>query len=263
MNTQLHSRFLQTSLLSFLLGATAPVSAETASPLDVTQHPDSPEYAPVYSGKLIPLDAQLSWTARFNGDETFNADEVLPQSIVTPLETSTMSIANDSTAMADAGVDGTGVVKGIRPEQGKVKIAHGPIDKFGMPAMTMMFKVDDPSLLDGLEKDQQIGFDIDNTSGGFVLTRIASMTEPEGNTVGKSNKKMDARGEIKTVRASQGKVKIKHGPIDKLGMPAMTMMFKVKDPAMLDALEKGSTVDFDVDNSSGGFVITDIVVVDE
>ncbi len=69
---------------------------------------------------------------------------------------------------------------------------------------------------------------------------------------------MDAMGVIKQIKPGQGKVKIEHGAIESMGMPAMTMMFKVNDPSQLEGLEKGSTVDFSVDNSSGGFVITNI-----
>jgi Cu/Ag efflux protein CusF len=127
----------------------------------------------------------------------------------------------------------------------------------------MMFKVDDPSQLEGLEKGQQVGFNVDNSSGGFVLTHIMSMPAEGMNKSNDMSAGMDARGEVEMIRASQGKVKIKHGPIDKYGMPAMTMMFKVADPALLGKLKKGSTIDFDIDNSSGGFVITDIVTVEE
>ncbi|MEO8158432.1 MAG: copper-binding protein, partial [Betaproteobacteria bacterium] len=43
-----------------------------------------------------------------------------------------------------------------------------------------------------------------------------------------------APGEVKKVDKDTGKVTIKHGPLENLGMPAMTMVFRVKDPAMLD-----------------------------
>lgn len=156
-------------------------------------------------------------------------------------------------------MDGTGVVKGIRAEQGKVKIAHGPIEKFGMPKMTMMFKVEDMAMLTGLEKDQEVAFNVENTSGGFIVTRI--MPKQAMSDMGRemeSEAGMDARGIVKSVRPSQGKVRIDHEPIEKYGMPSMTMVFKVKDPTMLDGLEKGLAVEFDVDNSSGGFEITNI-----
>ena len=260
MNTKRNYGFQKTLVFLCLVGTITPIGADTSSPLDINQHPDSPEYIPVYTGSPVPLDAQLSWTERFNGDETFNADEVLSQaSIAASLPKPEMKMTNDSMM----GMDGMGVIKDIRSEQGKVKIAHSPIDKYGMPAMTMMFKVEDPALLKGIEKNQHIGFVVDNSSGGFVVTQIMPMKKMKQDSSEKAHTKMDAQGEIKTIRASQGKVKIKHGPIDKYGMPAMTMMFKVADPSLLDDLKKGSAVEFDIDNSSGGFVITNIVPVSE
>jgi len=164
-------------------------------------------------------------------------------------------------------MDAMGVIKQIKPGQGKIKIEHGAIERMGMPAMTMMFKVEDMSMLDDLEKGNTVGFSVDNSSGGFVVTHMMRMPadgkDPDAMGMKKSedadaNTGMDARGTVKTIRAEQGKVKIEHGPIDRLGMPAMTMMFKVNDPSQLEGIEKGSTVDFSVDNSSGGFVITNI-----
>jgi Cu/Ag efflux protein CusF len=168
------------------------------------------------------------------------------------------------------GMDGKGVVKTIRAEQGKVKIEHGPIDKFGMPAMTMMFKVEDQSMLKGLTKGDEVEFNVDNSSGGFVVTNIMTMAmmkekhqsmmeekqnKGSGGASDAGSGNMDASGIVKTIRAEQGKVKIEHGPIDKYGMPAMTMVFKVQNPTDLEKLEKGMAVEFDVDNSSGGFEI--------
>ena len=64
------------------------------------------------------------------------------------------------------------------------------------------------------------------------------------------------RGTVEDVRTSAGKLKISHGPIDHLGMPGMTMVFQVGDPAMLDAVVKGDAIEFDVDNTANGFVVT-------
>ncbi|MBX2884821.1 MAG: copper-binding protein, partial [Granulosicoccus sp.] len=36
------------------------------------------------------------------------------------------------------------------------------------------------------------------------------------------------------------------------------MMFKVADPESLKGLKKGDAINFSVDNSAGGFVITDL-----
>ena len=64
-----------------------------------------------------------------------------------------------------------------------------------------------------------------------------------------------APGEVKKVDKDAGKVTIKHGPLDNLGMPAMTMVFRVKDPAMLDQLKAGDTINFLADKWNGALTI--------
>ena len=46
-----------------------------------------------------------------------------------------------------------------------------------------------------------------------------------------------ADGEVRKVDASASKVTIKHGPLANLNMGAMTMVFRVDDPAILDKLK--------------------------
>jgi Cu(I)/Ag(I) efflux system protein CusF len=238
-------------------------AAEPSSVLDPAQHPKSPEYQSTFSSSVIPLDSKLSWTKRFNGDETFNTEvRLVPgASITTDASSHTMKMKSEP--MMGMKMDGQGVIKKLKLAQSKIKISHGTIDKYGMPAMTMVFKVEDLAMLEGLEKNQKIGFNVDNSSGGFVVTHIMPVVAMVESSSQKASTKMDVRGVIQVVRESQGKVKIKHGPIDKYGMPGMTMMFKVTDAALLKGLQKGSQVDFNIDNSSGGFVITDIVPVEE
>ena len=65
-------------------------------------------------------------------------------------------------------------------------------------------------------------------------------------------------GEIRKVDKSANKITIKHGPMAKLDMPAMTMVFQVKDPSMLDRVKPGDKVKFDADKVGGAFVVTKI-----
>ena len=65
-------------------------------------------------------------------------------------------------------------------------------------------------------------------------------------------------GEIRKVDKEAKKLTIKHGEIKNLDMPAMTMVFQVKDPAMLDKLKPGDKVRFVAENASSGLVVTDI-----
>lgn len=66
-------------------------------------------------------------------------------------------------------------------------------------------------------------------------------------------------GEIRKVDKDSSKVTIKHGEIKNLDMPPMTMVFKVKDPAMLDALKVGDKIRFKAVSEKGSLIIADLV----
>ena len=55
---------------------------------------------------------------------------------------------------------------------------------------------------------------------------------------------------------SAGKLTIKHGQLKNLGMDAMTMVFKVKDPAMLDDIKVGDKINFVAEQPNGQLTVT-------
>jgi len=65
-------------------------------------------------------------------------------------------------------------------------------------------------------------------------------------------------GEVRRVDKSAKKITIKHGPLASLDMPAMTMVFQVKDPAFLDKVKAGDKVKFQAEKVGGAFVVTQI-----
>ena len=67
-------------------------------------------------------------------------------------------------------------------------------------------------------------------------------------------------GTVRKVDTDQGKVTIKHGPIENLDMPPMTMVFGMKDPALLEGLEKGDDVRFYVVMDGTSMVIEELEV---
>ena len=76
-----------------------------------------------------------------------------------------------------------------------------------------------------------------------------------GDDMTMSSSTSDSRGVIKKIYADDGKVKMKHGPIEKLDMPGMTMIFYVKDSALLNELTVGNEVGFDVEFDGSTFYI--------
>jgi Cu/Ag efflux protein CusF len=66
-------------------------------------------------------------------------------------------------------------------------------------------------------------------------------------------------GQVTKVDASAGKITIKHGPIKKFDMgEGMTMVFRVKDPAMLKAVKPGDKIKFEADKVNGQFTVMKI-----
>ncbi|MER0499431.1 copper-binding protein [Aeromonas hydrophila] len=66
------------------------------------------------------------------------------------------------------------------------------------------------------------------------------------------------QGVISRIDAANGKVGIKHEAIDNLKMPAMTMVFRVADPALLQDLKVGDAVRFHAENPAGKLTVTAI-----
>lgn len=65
-------------------------------------------------------------------------------------------------------------------------------------------------------------------------------------------------GLIQQIDRDKGAVTIKHGPLQGLDMPAMTMSFLVKDKSMLSSLQPLQKVDFELTYDGRNYVITKI-----
>ena len=62
-------------------------------------------------------------------------------------------------------------------------------------------------------------------------------------------------GEVRKVDKDAKKITIKHGPIRNLDMPAMTMVFQVADPALLEQVKAGDKIRFLADRAGGAFTV--------
>lgn len=88
------------------------------------------------------------------------------------------------------------------------------------------------------------------TAPGSAMPRGMPMaTSPSANLVD---------GEVRKVDKDTKKITLKHAEIPNLEMPGMTMLFQVKDPAMLDSVKAGDKVKFKAEKAGGQFVITEI-----
>jgi Cu/Ag efflux protein CusF len=66
------------------------------------------------------------------------------------------------------------------------------------------------------------------------------------------------KAEVVKIDKSAGKITLKHGPIKKLDMDSMTMVFRVADPAMLDKVKAGDKIEFEADRVNGAITVTKI-----
>lgn len=80
--------------------------------------------------------------------------------------TATPPAAAASAPMAD------GEVRKVDLAQAKITLRHGPIASLDMPGMTMVFKVADPKLLDGLKPGDKLRFAASNLNGAITVTAI-------------------------------------------------------------------------------------------
>jgi Cu/Ag efflux protein CusF len=68
-----------------------------------------------------------------------------------------------------------------------------------------------------------------------------------------------ADGEVRKVDKDAQKITLRHGPLPDLDMPKpMTMVYRVKDPAMLDRVKAGDKVKFEAEKIAGAFTVTKI-----
>jgi uncharacterized cupredoxin-like copper-binding protein/Cu/Ag efflux protein CusF len=92
---------------------------------------------------------------------------------------------------------------------------------------------------------------------GATVTAIADVKPAP--QVDAASLKDPTEGEIRKFDKDSRKITLKHGPIKNLDMPGMTMVFQVKDAALLDKLSQfkvGDKIRFSADEQQGAMVVT-------
>lgn len=88
-----------------------------------------------------------------------------------------------------------------------------------------------------------------------------SQTSKEPGTTAMGQSAATTDGEVRKIDKDAGKLTIKHGEIKSLEMPPMTMVFTVKNTALLERVKAGDKVKFNVIREDGKMVLTDIQLV--
>lgn len=85
-----------------------------------------------------------------------------------------------------------------------------------------------------------------------LITLLAGVAQAQGTTPEM------AEAEVRRVDKDSKKVTLKHGPIKNLDMPPMTMVFQVRDTALLDKLTVGQKIRFSAEQQQGAYVVTGV-----
>ena len=92
-------------------------------------------------------------------------------------------------------------------------------------------------------------------SSSFAASHAAA---PAATTTSMQTVLPSTDGEVRKIDLENKKITLKHGEIKNLDMPGMTMVFQVKDPAMLDTVKAGDKVKFTVDKLNGAMTVQSI-----
>ncbi len=104
-----------------------------------------------------------------------------------------------------------------------------------------------------MSKDSMSGMDM----SGMKMDKTDKSSMP-GMTLDTAANSAKTDGEVRKIDKENQKITLKHGDIKNLDMPGMTMVFKVKDAAMLDKVQVGSKVKFKAEKSDGAIAVTSI-----
>lgn len=157
----------------------------------------------------------------------------------------------------------SGTIEKVDTTANKVTIDHGPIPNLNMDAMTMVFRVQDPALLQGVKAGDKVQFQADRVNGQISVVRFgsggaqAAPAKPAAQSAATTNLPTVA-GTVEKVDAGASKITIDHGPIPNLNMDAMTMVFRAQDPAVLKGVKAGDRIQFQADRVNGQISVLSI-----
>ncbi|MBY0563696.1 MAG: copper-binding protein [Hyphomonadaceae bacterium] len=73
---------------------------------------------------------------------------------------------------ATAAIEGVGVVTAVDPAAGTISLDHEAITAINWPAMTMQFRADDPSILQGLAVGDRVRFELKSARESTIVTAV-------------------------------------------------------------------------------------------
>jgi len=95
-------------------------------------------------------------------------------------------------------------------------------------------------------------------AAGATTAAAPSGAAPHGAPHGAPQAAAKAEAEVRRVEASTGRIQLRHGHIANLDMPPMTMVFRVKNAALLDGLKEGDKIVFTAEKIDGAYTVTSL-----
>ena len=80
--------------------------------------------------------------------------------------------AQAAAAGADVSAFTDAEVRKVDRDAQKLTLRHGPIPNLGMGNMTMVFRVTDPKMLDGVKQGDKVRFKADKVGGQYTVTAL-------------------------------------------------------------------------------------------
>ena len=150
-------------LLSALMSASI-----HAQPTELAEPPL--RYESAFSDYRAQQDAPLlPWQKLFTEDGAFTDKAALGTAATSKVALDApvqVKPASNATTTSDT----RGRIESINTSEGKIKFKHGPIPKFDMPGMTMVFRVQDPKLLSQVKVGDEVGVTMAEIGNGIVIT---------------------------------------------------------------------------------------------
>jgi len=224
-------------------------AAYTPPPL-TTQHPAHPEAT---AAPALPPSTTLAY-----GPSDIPVTQ--PASLMAQRETPPGGHgASPSAQTSQHTVVGEGKVIAVVPSSSQIVVDHKEIPGF-MDAMTMGYRVEPPSLLEGVTAGETIHFTIDTQQKAIVkiAQRMAQRETPlEGHgghhVAQQSQQAVVGEGTVIAVVPSSSQIVVDHKEIPGL-MDAMTMGYRVEPASLLGGVQAGETIRFTIDTQQKAIV---------
>ena len=95
----------------------------------------------------------------------------------------TMSAPDKPAGSAPQSITGIGRVQLVDKPNGKVKLTHEPIAAMGWPKMTLVFRLKERSLADQVKEGDRVGFTLEKSASGYVITGFQKSNSEPGPAV--------------------------------------------------------------------------------